>query len=246
MRKDRLGFNNGGKESKDFSTLLRRGRKSRKLIDELLGSPLFKRRLKALCRLLTGNEWDAEDLYNEVCLKLCTVLPKFKPKYKRPYGNFFNWLGTVTRNTFFDSRRGLRFQFTIVSIDNWDADSEFDLEDRYELNDRKRRLREGIARLPEKKQIAMRLYIREGYSSRETANILAARGIKITHATVALWVRQLIRSVFPEAKDAVTEPPRKPNARARQTPGSASKLKTDAETEKSPAKVGVRKTSAKA
>lgn len=230
MEKKKSQTGNDRKESKEFSRTLRRVLKGRGPVDELLEHPVFRRRLKTLCRLLTGNEWDADDLYNEVSIKLCTVLSHFKPKWQRPYGNFFGWQRTVTRYTFFDSRRGLEFQFKAKSIEDWDAYSEFDVEDEFDLRDRKRRLREGIAELPEKKRIAMMLHIREGYSTREVAEIMTATGLRVSHATVALWLRQLTSSVFPEAaKDEVAEPKRKPNARAHRHAKSTDKSKAEAE-----------------
>jgi RNA polymerase sigma factor (sigma-70 family) len=245
MGKSQSDFNNGGKESKEFCALLRRGRKSHKLIDELSGSPVFKRRLMALCRLLTFSESDAEDLYSEVCLKLCTVLGKFRPDYKRPYGNFFNWLGRVTRNTFFDIARHVKFRFTIESIDDWDvADLEYDLEDQFDMNELKWRLREGIRRLPKKKRWAVTLHIRGGYSSREAQKILKTWGLECSHAAITIWVKDLLCSVFPEAEDAIRQLRRKPNARARR-PDSAQKPKENAEAEKHPAKVAETKNTAK-
>jgi DNA-directed RNA polymerase specialized sigma24 family protein len=235
---------NDGKESKEFCALLRRGRRSHKLIDELVGSPLFMKRLMTLCLILTNfRESEAKDLRGEVCLKLCTVLPKFKPKYKRPYGNFFNWLNQVTRNTFFDSKRGLEFQFTMESIDDWDVPClELDLVDHLDMVRRQRRLWEGMKRLqPDKKRWAVTLYIRGGYSTREVQEILKGRGIKCTHAAIANWVRILLCSVFPEAKDAILQLHRKPNAPARRRRKATSKATEDAEKGKSPAAVKVTK-----
>jgi DNA-directed RNA polymerase specialized sigma24 family protein len=118
MLKDHSGCNDNGseKESREFVAILRgviRGRKlkGRKLVDELLGHPLFIRRLRSICYSLTGNHTNAEDLLNEICLKLCSPpkkgrrrkirLRQFKPDWQEPYGNFFGWLRQVSRHVFF-------------------------------------------------------------------------------------------------------------------------------------------------
>lgn len=88
--------------------------------------------------------------------------------------------------------------------------------------------------MPEKRRIAMTLHIREGYSTREAAEEMTLTGLKVSHASIALWLRELASSVFPEAvKNKVTEPKRKPNARAHRRAKWTSKSTADAEEAKS-------------
>jgi len=220
MQMDPSESNTTGKEARNFRFSLRGILKGHKPIDELLENALFKRRLTVLCRLLAGNEW--EDLYNDVCLKLWKAIRTFKPDFKQPYGKFFAWLRKVTRNTFFDKNRGLRPEIADVDpeeLERVGARTEVD----NQLEERKWRLREHVAKLPEKKRLAVMLYTREGYTTREVADILTRTGMKCTHASVANWVRGALKAAFPEApmiKEAtsqspeVPDPPRKPNAPA--------------------------------
>lgn len=221
MQRQLSDSNTAREESRRFRDLLRGILKGRKPVDELLENALFKRRLTTLCRLLAKNEW--EDLYNDVCIKLWKVLQSsFKPDFREPYGKFFAWLNKVAKYTFFDKIRGLKPEITDVTLEEIErvgARTEID----EDLEERKRRFWDVVAKLPDKQRLAVTLYVEYGYSTREVADILTKTGMKCTHASVAKWVRDALRTAFPEApmiKEAMSqalplpEPLRKPNAPA--------------------------------
>lgn len=84
---------------------------------ELVG--LEYRQVYALCRRLSGSGEDAEDLTQEVFLKVYSKLGTFDPVR----GNFRTWITTITRNQVVDHLRRTRNQRLTDSID---AAEEFD------------------------------------------------------------------------------------------------------------------------
>ncbi|MGZ8842592.1 MAG: RNA polymerase sigma factor [Pyrinomonadaceae bacterium] len=181
----------------DFELTLRECRSGRKPIDSLLVHPAFVKRTRRICLLHAQNEYDAEELYQDVSLKVCQSL-------RRTAGfpderSFFSWLRVIARNVFFDRFR-MRDRREEVSIDDLDIpDPGIDLERDYYWRELREKVRSCIASQPVERRLATELYILTGYSARETAEILNRQGIKCSHATVTNWVRDALLTVFPKA-----------------------------------------------
>ena len=91
-------------------------------IDALLEHPEFKRNLQRICRTLTRNAADADDLYNEASLKVAQKIDKFDPD--KSNATFVGWLRTLVRNLYFD-----RFRPKSLVIDDTPSDELHGLRD---------------------------------------------------------------------------------------------------------------------
>jgi RNA polymerase sigma-70 factor, ECF subfamily len=72
------------------------------------------RRVYNLCYRFTGNATDAEDLSQEVFLRIYRTLPSYRPAF----GAFPTWLTSVTRNLLVDHYRRTRHDRVTDSIDD--------------------------------------------------------------------------------------------------------------------------------
>lgn len=72
------------------------------------------RRVFNLCYRFTGNSTDAQDLSQEVFLRIYRTLPSYRPAY----GAFPTWLTSVTRNLLVDHYRRTRHDRITDSIDD--------------------------------------------------------------------------------------------------------------------------------
>ena len=72
----------------------------------------YQKRMYALALDLTGNHHDAEDLSQEVFIKACTALDRFRGEAKP-----FTWLYRIAVNTYLNSKRGKAVQATSVQPD---------------------------------------------------------------------------------------------------------------------------------
>ena len=72
------------------------------------------RRVFNLCYRFTGNSTDAQDLSQEVFLRIYRTLPSYRPTY----GAFPTWLTSVTRNLLVDHYRRTRHDRMTDSIDD--------------------------------------------------------------------------------------------------------------------------------
>ena len=72
------------------------------------------RRVFNLCYRFTGNSTDAQDLSQEVFLRIYRTLPSYKPAF----GAFPTWLTSVTRNLLVDHYRRTRHDRMTDSIDD--------------------------------------------------------------------------------------------------------------------------------
>ena len=72
------------------------------------------RRVYNLCYRFTGNATDAQDLSQEVFLRIYRTLPSYRPAY----GAFPTWLTSVTRNLLVDHYRRTRHDRVTDSIDD--------------------------------------------------------------------------------------------------------------------------------
>ena len=79
---------------------------------------LHTRRVYGICYRFTGNSTDAEDLTQEVFLRVYKTLASYKPEQ----GAFSTWLSSVTRNLLVDNYRRTRRDRLTDSIDEEDGE----------------------------------------------------------------------------------------------------------------------------
>jgi RNA polymerase sigma-70 factor (ECF subfamily) len=72
------------------------------------------RRVFNLCYRFTSNRTDAEDLSQEVFLRIYRTLPSYRPEF----GAFPTWLTSVTRNLLVDHYRRTRYDRATDSIED--------------------------------------------------------------------------------------------------------------------------------
>jgi RNA polymerase sigma-70 factor (ECF subfamily) len=131
----------------------------------------YKRRVFHVAYKFTGRMADAEDLTQEIFLKVFRSLEKFKRD-----ADFSTWLSSVARNYCIDRYRARRREREVV-VDDLLA---FDLAPAssgnphrvLEESDRRAFVREGIAELPEKLRVAVRLRDLRGLSYQEMVSAL--------------------------------------------------------------------------
>lgn len=126
----------------------------------------YKRRVFHVAYKFTGRMADAEDLTQEIFLKVFKSLEKFNRD-----ADFSTWLSSVARNYCIDRYRARRREREVVVEDLLAFDlapaSSGNPHRVLEESDRRAFVREGIAELPEKLQRAVRLRDLRGLSYQE-------------------------------------------------------------------------------
>jgi RNA polymerase sigma factor (sigma-70 family) len=211
-------------EDSDFQRLLHEvldldGSKS---VDALLEHPVFKRRGKIICQTLTRNQADAEDLFEEVCIRVWqNMLDKFTLHETYEYGGFFAWVRTIAQHKFLDDLDKVKAQFDDKRAEDLSIkDSRVDIEGELLRREREEEVKRTIESLPREQRLAAKLYILKGRSSRRTAQVLNRLGIECSHVTIITWVRDGLKPLFPERESSVVKTVRKVRARRRVRPGS--------------------------
>ncbi|HEY6805857.1 MAG TPA: sigma-70 family RNA polymerase sigma factor [Pyrinomonadaceae bacterium] len=186
----------------DFCKLLSDIRSGLKPIDDLFKDPLFERQLRIMIAAHQRTPADAEELANDVRVKVWRSFPGFEGDYTKDYGNFFAWLRSIVRTSFLDTlKKGLVYggerpeDLTSGKL-NSKADSEFrdaTLEKEFQ---------ECISSLPKREGMAVTCFL-QGMTSREAAEVLTAAGFECTHVTALNWVRDALRAYFPHPKQDV-------------------------------------------
>lgn len=191
-------------------------------VEALLEHIEYKRRVPKICGGFAYNVADAEELFNDVSLKVwLKVRLQFHLDDSLSYGGFFAWVRTIARTTFSD---GLKPTVPIVKKPVEDlpvADPNVDIEGellRREREEQAQKLidefKRHVATLPRKVQLAITLYILKGCSLRRTAQVLNRVGIKCSHVAVRGWVREGLRTYFPNIDPRVFFPARKAPSRS--------------------------------
>jgi RNA polymerase sigma factor (sigma-70 family) len=185
-------------EECEFCRLLREIKEGCKPVDALFEHPVFKYRGLKICCGLTHTREDADDLFQEVCIKVSRkILDKFVPDFTRDYGNLFAWFRTIAQRTFYDKlpKPGTWFADERVEdlhdLEDYGANTEFQF-----LCDE---LERHINALPDKQRRATTRFL-EGYSLREIQRELNNLGIKCSHVAVGNWVRDGLEPFFPDVK----------------------------------------------
>lgn len=201
-------------ENGGFCILLREVLTGLQLIDTLLGDPEFKRRLLAICRGLTRDIADADELFDDVCVKVWKKFKiSFKPDYTHDYGNFFAWLRQVARRTFLDEKRRPKIQLGDERVEDLSVkDQRINIEEQFLHSERVEELERCINAMPERERLAVTHYL-GGLTSRENAELLIKAGFLCTHVTALKWVRDGFKRFFPNAEGLPIEDPERKAAK---------------------------------
>lgn len=179
----------------------------------IVEDPEYQRRAKVICRGLAADSVGADELIQEVVLKVLeNVKDHFTPDYAKPYGNFFAWFRRIARNAFLDGLPRGEQQFDDedgeeFSIEDPTPNPEMQLllrERETRLAELRTRLAELVDSLPRTRRLAMRLYLK-GHSYRRAAQILNRLNIKCSHAAVRNWVREDLAPFFRDGRESAVK-----------------------------------------
>lgn len=129
---------------------------------------LARRHLPAmvgLARRVLGNAADADDVAQEAMLRVWTHAPRWQP-----VAAFKTWLTRVVVNLCLDRKR--RAAWVDLDAAGDLVDSAPGAEERMQLDERERLLRDAIGKLPERQRAAIVLTYTEGMSNAQVADIL--------------------------------------------------------------------------
>jgi RNA polymerase sigma factor (sigma-70 family) len=177
-------------KSGEFLHLLREIQAGSEPIDSLLMHPEFKRKTMLICQKFQMKaEYSAEDLYQDVCLKVFNHQDTLRNPDNIPGKKaFFSWLSAVARNAFYNEIRKTKLLINTLSVEEIDiADPGIKLDGQVLLSE----FEEFIKALPEGHQRAVKLWLTE-CSYREIGKILNDEGIKNTHVTVRTWIKDAL------------------------------------------------------
>ena len=153
-----------------------------------------ERRIYGLAWRLLGDGAAAEDVAQEVFLKICQRLNQFRG------GNFLGWAYRMTVNQAHDWRRrggGAREELVEETV----APAGLDAARQEQL----RRVMEAMAVLTVKEREALVLTELEGFSSREAARILGGMGVtvRVRAAQARKKIRRALARFYPELREGV-------------------------------------------
>jgi len=151
----------------------------------------FKDKLYRFSLRIVGNAFDAEDVIQEVMVKLWK-----KREVLETVENKEAWCMTITRNMSIDWLRGKKKPSLDIADRQDIKDTSIDAQSQMELNDLQKMVRNCIAELPEKQKEVIHLRDIEGYSYKEIA--------EITHTSVD-QVKVLIYRGRQRLKDIITK-----------------------------------------
>ena len=130
----------------------------------------YGKRLFGLCVKLCGNQYDAEDLYQESWLRVCAKSDKYDSSQP-----FEPWLTAVCVNAYRDSLRRKKFERLIAVFDDEDSrDKAINAVTAEDHSEENAELWEAVRRLPEKYRTVIILHYFRGYDVKELAFILKA------------------------------------------------------------------------
>jgi RNA polymerase sigma factor (sigma-70 family) len=211
----------------DFCTILREIRSGFTPFDILFGNPLFRRRLRVMIAAHQRKPEDAEELKNDVRLKVWRSFGGFKPDYTKDYGNFFAWLRSIVRTSFLDTlKNGLVYgdeRPEDLSPAELKSNAEREFKDAVLMKE----FQEWIDSLPERERTAVNCFL-QGMTSREAAEVLTAAGFPCSHVTALTWARDGVRGYFQNRAIGTKEPvARKTNQVARKRKDEESSSEKD-------------------
>jgi RNA polymerase sigma-70 factor (ECF subfamily) len=138
----------------------------------------YSPRIHSIAYQMVGNSEDAQDIAQEVCLRLYSSLDKFDPKH-----SFTTWLYRVTVNLSIDyQRRSARHRH--VSLDEMEDETGFEdrrprPDSRAERNELRGVVSQLVQDLPLKQRKVFVLRDLQGFSSEEVAEILKCSPVTV-------------------------------------------------------------------
>jgi RNA polymerase sigma-70 factor (ECF subfamily) len=147
-----------------------------------------------------GNRIDAEDIAQEVFLKIYNSKKKYKPNAK-----FTTFLYRITSNICVDYKRKKKTQPQIYSIDNTFPSSEVTLgstlkddvlspDEQIEEKEVQKKIHDAIMSLPNRQRLALNLKIYEGNNYQEISQILNCSVLAVE--TLLFRARQNLTSIL--------------------------------------------------
>ena len=128
--------------------------------------------LSSFCRMLTRNEAEAEDLFQETWGRALERRGQYREE-----GSFAGWLCTLARNAWADRRRRQAREARALFLRTPSAESPG------------REVMEALAALPEDERMAVHLYYFQGFTLRDSAESLG----------ISVWqVRERLASAYGE------------------------------------------------
>ncbi|HKO62484.1 MAG TPA: sigma-70 family RNA polymerase sigma factor [Pyrinomonadaceae bacterium] len=185
----------------DFRQLLREVRANRLPTDALLEHAVFKNRLRLITMANARTAQDAEELANDVRLRVWKNLQQFKPDDKRAYDGFFSWVRGITRHAFFNSLRAnlRRPELDDRPIEDIDiADPKTDIEFSVLYKEVLTEFEKSIHALPRTQRLAIAFYL-QGHTFKEISEKMHEAGFRSSHATVRTWIKGGIKAFSPNA-----------------------------------------------
>jgi RNA polymerase sigma-70 factor (ECF subfamily) len=139
------------------------------------------------------NQQDAEDLTQEIFLKMWRNLKKFKKEK-----NFKSWLFTIAKNTCFDFLRKKK-KISILSLKDYIqlVDPQNLTKEIFEKESLKEKIQKSIEKLSFKTKEVLNLYYTKGLTFREIAEISgeSVNTIKSRHRRAILILRKMLKVV---------------------------------------------------
>jgi RNA polymerase sigma factor (sigma-70 family) len=179
----------------DFCSLLHEIRLGITPIDDLFENPLFKRRVRVMIAAHQRKPEDAEELENDIRLKLWRSFERFKPDYTKDYGNFFAWLRTIVRRSFLDTLKKRLVFGGERPEDLSPAELKSNAEREFREAELRKELQECIDSSPKREGTAVTCFL-HGLTSREAADVLTSAGFDCTHVTAIAWARDALSAYF--------------------------------------------------
>lgn len=199
------GYSNLNTEASesDLRRLLQDIKQKRVPTEVLLEDEIFKNRLRLITMAHARTPQDAEDLANDVRIKVWRNIQHFKPDYRRPYDGFFSWLRAVTRNTFIDTPgRRCIVELDERRVEDLDiADTHMDIEQSLLYKEVMAEFEKSINALPRRERLAVAYYL-QGFTFRETSEKMRQAGFSSSHVTVHRWIRDGLSAFFPESANS--------------------------------------------
>lgn len=185
-------------ENCDFCRLLREVQEGNSSVSDLLDDPIFIERTRLLVEAHSYGPDDTKELTDELRDKVWRYISGFIPDYTYDYGKFFVWLRSLTRECFYESLRD-EDEDDDGRSQNLSSKNHYVYFEERDYNACVREFESCINDLPEQERLACMYYIEEGLSARETAERLTKANHPCTQESVLLWIRNGLKSFFPEA-----------------------------------------------
>lgn len=193
---------------KEFNETLRSILAGKQGVGSLLEHPEFELIGRRFCsRFKSNGEWDAEDLYQEACLRVLKWSGKLSPDNIPDEEAFFSWLFKVVQNVY---RSKLRKSKAVSHLRKIEAggdsrpaeeliipDLSINLDNEVLLKEF-----EMFSRVLPKERLRSLMLWFEDRSYREIAVILNSEGIRCSHTTVRHWVDD----AFTSFREAISAP----------------------------------------